>query len=570
MARKFNTWYSVKDGNFSDPTVWMSNGAKKHSYPQAGDDVYISHNVTIEGSIKNSYSVGNIYVSGTLVFSNIAGNITLTVTGDLQIAGTLDMSEANSSNLILNGVNNYVVNFPTPGVGTTITYERLGDQDLMPLAYANLALTGTGNKNINVSLTVNYTTNVSGPVLLNKSSSNKLTFIGSFTGIGLLPTTCYLDNTVNADIEFRGGISYDVRNFALLSGTGNMYFNGTQTINIGGQSPYNNYNNILIQGTSVVTIAPGNTPFVINGSINGSTSSSTLNVSGILWQATNTEPMATGIYNYNFGGTSIIGYVFNGNYTLPYAAYHGLQINGTGIKTLSAATTLTGNLSLDAGGALELSTFDFTVTGTTTYGSSASITKNGASGYTTLTGVVTISNTSTASVFSFNQPCTVEFQNGLFFDISQFIPVFVTGVTLKFTTNNQAIDSGHGASAFWGCNILISGAITLTNQNWGIGISGTLNGDNAASTFNNIVSFNYQNNQQPMQTGILSSNNSGSKNAFIYGLSSPQDITGGNYYNLILQGSSAKRLLGNVSVKGTYTLTSPATLNTNGFALTNP
>ena len=76
-----------------------------------------------------------------------------------------------------------------------------------------------------------------------------------------------------------------------------------------------------------------------------------------------------------------------------------------------------------------------------------------------------------------------------------------------------------------------------------------------------------------MNTGKLYCNQT--LNTFIYGLGGNQDITSPSdatpgYQNLILQGSGVKRLLGNVSVKGTYTLTSPATLNTNGFALTNP
>ncbi len=64
-------------------------------------------------------------------------------------------------------------------------------------------------------------------------------------------------------------------------------------------------------------------------------------------------------------------------------------------------------------------------------------------------------------------------------------------------------------------------------------------------------------------------------NTFIYDLASDQDMivpsdpTPG-YKNLILNGSGAKKLLGNISVKGVYTLTSPATLNSNGFTLTNP
>jgi hypothetical protein len=53
-------------------------------------------------------------------------------------------------------------------------------------------------------------------------------------------------------------------------------------------------------------------------------------------------------------------------------------------------------------------------------------------------------------------------------------------------------------------------------------------------------------------------------------IKTPEDPTNPGYQNLTLSGTGAKRLLGNVSVKGTYTLTAPATLDLNGFTLTNP
>jgi len=565
MARKFNTWYTVKDGNWSDPTIWVGNAKRKFSVPQAGDNVCINNSVTVDA---NNYIVNDLYATGDLIFSATITS-SLTVSGDLQVIGTLDMSTTHICNLTLNGVNNFVGNFITPGSNSTINYNGLGDQTIMYLPYANLGLAGTGNKNVVNGLTISGTTSISGnAIMLNQSLTGVLTFVGQFSmgGSGTTPLPS-LNNVVNANIIFEGGLSWDVRFANLNIGTGNVYFNGTQTIGIGGGSAYNNYNTIIIEGSSVVTIPSGNTPFVVNGGINGTTSSSTLNVSGILWQATNVEPMTTGIYNYNYGGTSTIGYVYNGNYTLPYTSYHNLQINGTGIKTSGGATTLTGNLTLDYSGILELSSYDFTVDGTATFNDSSGITKNSGTGYTTFKGQLNM-ETAASAVFAVNYPCTVEFQNGLYFDVNVGAPVFVSGVTLRFTTNNQAIDSGHGASAMWGCDILISGAITVTNQNWGFGITGTLNGDNASSTFNNIVSLTYENVQQPMQTGILSSNNSGTKNAFIYGLAGNQDITPGNYYNLTLNGSGAKRLLGNVTVYGTYALTSPATLNSNGYTLT--
>ncbi len=49
VKRRKNTWYSVKDGNWTDRTVWISNQIKRYDYPgqnipspvfpQVGDDV---------------------------------------------------------------------------------------------------------------------------------------------------------------------------------------------------------------------------------------------------------------------------------------------------------------------------------------------------------------------------------------------------------------------------------------------------------------------------------------------------------------------------------------------------
>ncbi len=149
--------------------------------------------------------------------------------------------------------------------------------------------------------------------------------------------------------------------------------------------------------------------------------------------------------------------------------------------------------------------------------------------------------------------------------------------TFKFSTNNQNI----GFSAYNGgvcaAEFLISGAITVTfisSPAIGVVSSGILNGDNASSTFVNKAIFSYANAQEPMQTGKLYCNQAA--NTFNYNLSGNQNIqvlsdpTNPGYYNLTLSGSGAKTLLGNVSVKNTYTLTSPATLNSNGYALTTP
>jgi hypothetical protein len=107
----------------------------------------------------------------------------------------------------------------------------------------------------------------------------------------------------------------------------------------------------------------------------------------------------------------------------------------------------------------------------------------------------------------------------------------------------------------------------------GLQTTGIINGADSTAIFDNRSICNYQNAQQPMQTGQLYCNEA--TNTFIYGLTDNQDITPPSdstpgYQNLTLNGSGAKRLLGNVSVIGAYLLTSPATLDSNGFSLTNP
>ena len=71
-----------------------------------------------------------------------------------------------------------------------------------------------------------------------------------------------------------------------------------------------------------------------------------------------------------------------------------------------------------------------------------------------------------------------------------------------------------------------------------------------------------------MITGLIDT--STTLNTWTYGLNGNQNITPGTYRNLTLNTGGIKTLQGNVSVVNTYTLTAPATVATNGFALTNP
>ncbi|HTK18079.1 MAG TPA: hypothetical protein VL442_01130 [Mucilaginibacter sp.] len=76
MRRRKNVWYSVKDGNWSDPNTWMSNALdKKLIYtPQSGDDVYINHIVSFDGAITTTTSINNLFVAGKLTATSGSKN----------------------------------------------------------------------------------------------------------------------------------------------------------------------------------------------------------------------------------------------------------------------------------------------------------------------------------------------------------------------------------------------------------------------------------------------------------------------------------------------------------------
>ena len=574
MARKFNTWYSVCDGYFTDPDVWISNGKKKNGYPQPGDDVYIYHLITFP-NLQNvhEFSLHNVYVEGTLAFDSGGGVSTFSITGDLQANGIVDMTGATRIELDLYGVNNYINTF-IAGEGT-LSYNRLGDQDIMNLPYYNLIITGTGNKNIYNALTIGGTTIIGGlgtaPLnVIKKTFSGKLTFVGTLYSNGSL---AQLDNTINADVEFQGGINTDVRSLTLNLGAGNLYFNGTQSIQVGG-GIYHNYNSCLIMGSSILTLQvdpPQQSPFVINGSINGQTDLSTLNIDGVFWQATATKPMITGVYNYNHNELSIIGYVFDGDYSLPYTTYSGLRIAGNGTKTLGGNTTVNGNLILSNSGSLELSNYDFTSAGTTVL-SGGAITKNTSAGYTKFIGQ--FQDGGSGNILQFDSSSIIEFQNGIVSDIRNYSTFAIEADCLiKFTTNDQPISFG-GGNVSIAADVLISGPISITLQNTlGFTVTGSLNGDNSLSKFVSALGnidrfFSYGNVEQPMQMGILDCFSNDNK--FVYSSLGNQNITLGTYNSLSLLGGGTKKLLGNVSVLNTYVLDPSVTLDSNGYLLTNP
>jgi hypothetical protein len=583
MLRRFNVWYSVKDGNWDDPSVWRGNGTKRHSLPQPGDDVHVDHTITLNIS---TIAINNLYISGTLLGSSTAVNITLN--GNCQVSGSgLINLPTQFHNLILKGYFNIIpyANF-NAGNFSTVTYAGVNPQPIIDIPYRNLATSGSpkyqvgnittlGNFNMqsnydigNYSLTVGGTSTIGivGSFTLSKSGvSGSILFIGNIDFEGITDLS-----VGNPNIEFRGGLTIHTTSFT--SGTGTVTFStNNQTISssayLGGlwNAP------IIISGAITVTVGGS---FPTHSTINGTIGTSTLNNDGTLILYNPVLPMSTGVFNYMHDANSTLGLYCDGNYTLAYTTYANLVIGGNGIKTQAGNTVINKSLNIGfnndgfASNIYECGGYNLDVKGSFT-----SIGSFKANAYSIIIfeGAANFNHGSNSSLgvdLSAGNP-DIEFRNGL--TISTYFTYSGTGA-FKFTTNNQTIDMSLTNGGVFNCSILISGAITVTwvngiNSAW-YTIFGTINGDNVSSTLINKGLLMYGNSQQPMQTGIL--NMSGFTNTFIYTKSGGQDIAAGTYKNLFLQNSGAKKLTGNVSVLNSYVITSPATLDSNGYTLSNP
>lgn len=582
LLRRYNVWYSIADGNWSLPNTWMSNALYKNNFtsPQPGDTVYINHTVALDTTI----AVNNIYISGKLTADN--NTRILTVNGDLQATGVVDFTGSNVL-LILNGVNNSMVSF-TSGSASTVRYNALLSQNILPFTYQNLYLTGTSiaQKNLTANLTVNGNATI-GSIL--NTNGFDISIAGTTTGvnpIGLPSATATINSVNNITftglVTFGGGDSINIVGAATVniaagvsvfsvssswaSSTVNAITNNqtftlptSQSLTLG---------SLNVVGTITVNTVSSNVgPLIIVGALNGSVAGSTFNNDGILQFNSNATQMTTGVFNYMHTAGSTIIYNFNGAYTLPFTTYEKLTIQGTGIKTTSGALTVNSALTLN-NGILNMGANNLTCSGTTMCnGATSALNKTGA-GTMLFVGLFMTSTGSANSDWSGGNP-NCEFRSG----INMLNGSLNTGTgAISFTTNSQTIQNGQTQT--WNASISIASGLTLTISSTAIVYTGTINGASSTSILDNRGVLNYQSSTAPMATGKLYCNQA--TNTWLYGLTGNQDIqppsdpVSPGYSNLTLQGTGAKTLLGNVSVKGVYTLMSPATLNSNGFSLTNP
>ena len=404
-----DTYFSRATGDWETAGTWSTIshvGAAASTAPN-GHNVEISsdHTVTVTSDNASAFS---LVLGGTLTLGTTIGHDFGTVTG----AGTKSITATTNNNF----------NFPQSDIsGFTGTHEFTGSTDgnmlNTPSAFHNLTFSGTSTKNLeNTSFTISNDFSMSAGTV-NQTSAATVSLGGSFsnTGATFNDTAGVLDlnGTGTQSITASGGTT--TFNNLTLSNT-----SGTVTVN----------DNIDMNGTFTQVASTtldmdancvgGTGTVIINGRVQ------TSNANGLSGGATTTFENTLGGVTLNSGST--VAYDLAGAQTVSARTdYDGLEVGGSGAKSLDGSATIAGSLNVSAGelslGANTLS-LDGTVTGV---------------------GTITGSTTSNISVGGTGDAGTIDFTTG--------------GETLGDLTINR---TSSGTVAFED-DFTVNSAVTLTN-----------------------------------------------------------------------------------------------------------
>lgn len=406
--------------------------------------------------------------------------------------------------------------------------------------------------------------------------------------------------TVTGDIDIDG--TYTGNNNLILSGT-NTTIDGTGTISNAGTLSLTGGSKIISSGASL-TRSPGsiaianNISVTNNGTINiasdltgGNSSSqwinsnnSSLNIGGVL--------LSTGTLSATSTGNTV---KYNGTtQTIKSATYYNLSISdGSGVKTLAAATTVNGNLVIGTGNTLDVSASNFPITllgnwtnsGTFTYGTgtvsfsgvSQSITKSGGETFYNVSVTGTSGTKSLGSNLTINGNLSINTNNTLDVSSSNYLITILgnwsnngtftpRNSTVSFNGTTQSITKSTGETFY---NLTLAGASGTKTLGGNVTISGnlTINASNtldaSTSNYDVVLAGNWTN------SGIFTA-----RSATVYLNGTTQSITnttGETFNNLTLSGASGTKTLGGpVTCNGILTIDANNTLDvsSSNYALT--
>lgn len=523
-------FYSVKDGNWNDITIWQTASGRVGFFPTRNDDVYIKTNVLVPTG--QSVEAGNIFVGGIIRTQG-----SLYCFGNFKCVGIFDGSLGGT--LILFSNDNYINNFIS-GI-SNITYAGDLNQDVMPLNYYDLSfgifynsiiygrigikklisdLTISRNLNITYgrfevlgyNLTVNGTTNYYGPGQgseFTAAGSGYLLFIGELKVASAGSAIGWDFSGGNPSVECRGGIDlYNIAAGSIKTGTGTWYFTtNNQTIRSTATGGNITFSGPVVMSNVNLTVNP-NQIVNLSNTINATNAGNKLTNSGTINFLTDTSvpSMTTGIFDFTTNANTI-GYTGNYSATIPsyFTNFHNLTISGTGTKTLGVNTTLNGALTLNTtGGLLNCSTFNLNVTGVTNF-QNGGLQKTGAGNLLFIGNFNSVTGYNTNKIDFSGNP-NVELRGGITNGNYDWNGGWNTGTgTWTFTTNNQTFEGAAGYTMPCTCKFIVSGAISVTfTDGQQTTFADKIDGTIAGSTWINQGRMRFTGTEiTPMATGVF-------------------------------------------------------------------
>ncbi len=450
----------------------------------------------------------------------------------------------------------------------------------------SLTVVSGGTVNMNRNFTVTGSTTISGTINFasNSGTARTMTFTGDVTlNSGSIWTEPATGNGANNNYSFGGNFINNATTFSAL-GNGSHTFSGTAktvsgvsttipVIVISGSIT----NSITLTVGTSLTVSSGGTlqmgsggsPSLVNGSgtfvLSAGATIGITSVDGISVTGTTGNIQNSGTRTYTAGSN----YIYNGNANqitgngLNQNSPLNVQINNTGYTvSLSAATTMTGNLSVLSGAVVNLGTFSSTAvsltlggvvqnTGTSYGGTGTSGSTINSTYFAATSGKITVGTVCTTGVWvgttSADWNTASNWCNGT-------LPTAATAVTIN-SGGNQPTISG---SAF--CNgITINTGATLTVSATGtLAVSGaiTKNGTLTLAT-GSTINYAAAGNQTVLDVAYsnLTTSGTGTKTQALGGNRSfSGNLTIGSGTNYTTSGNKTLTISGTTNVSGTLTL----------------
>ena len=575
-----NVFRAISGSLFSTAANWS-----RGFVPTGSDVAMIGDNCVID----ITRTVGSLIVRPGFTAS-VSGGLTLQVNDVINVMGHLSCS----GNPTINSyAKKNIINSLSPGI-STFTYTGSYRQSIPGANYYNINVLGRSNKNTTGNLSVSgsmvvnqfanldlgvYNLNVSGSLTSGFASSGdgKLTKsqTGSIIVNGLLnldihTTLSCINLSGNPSVELKGGLylfnPLDASGLSDYSGLGNWVFstNNQLVSEYAGRFIFSGPTTVL--GAITITLRGSQT---FNNTINGTEAGSTLVNEGSVYIGYPATPMTTGSFIYTVPNTTL-GFVMNTNgYNLPYTNYQNLYISGRGPKVISGNTYVSGTLrtegaSLANQSILELSSSNFTVSGSSTIIYNSSLRKSSPVGSTIFIGDANFDTGATPGYYILDfstSHANIEFRNGF----RTYITAgnFLTGTgSFIFSTNNQSIRSDSQATTF-DSKLIVSGNIAVTMSNGAIYLNNIVNGTDPGSIFANrgtMYFISMSSLSGSMTTGSLDVSYPGNTIGLVgnYTATTPSQLN--TFYNLYVFGTGVKTLGTSSYISGSLTFGNPAIL----------